>query len=224
MPTITINPANAAQIAVDAQKGFMPGAGPGFNELPAPDGDQIVPTIVQVSDLVRITAASGDGHTPDHDSFDLIPGQDVRPDGGPDGIWPVHCVAGTPGADLHPQVAQAVTGPDWVFWKGTIKDVDAYSATRGANDNGDDLIAKLRAERIDTVIVTGLVTNVCVLATVTDLLDAGFRVIVVLDGVRGIPGGGGLPTPQQAVEQMARAGAVIVNAASDIRTQQKVAA
>lgn len=203
--TITIDPNTTAGVAVDAQKGFMPGQGPGFNELAAPQGDEIAEPAAAVAKLTRIYAASADLHTPDHASF-VEQG----------GIWPVHCVKGTPGAALHPLVAKVVT-PGWLFGKGITRDTDAYSAFDGINDDGRKLEEMLREEGIDTIVVVGLVTNVCVIATVLDALKAGLRVIVVLEGVRGIPGGDGLPTPEQAVEQMRDAGAIIVEKVAGLR-------
>ncbi|MGC9221224.1 MAG: nicotinamidase, partial [Solirubrobacteraceae bacterium] len=83
-----------AVLAVDVQKGFMPGSGPGYGELPAPQGDQVAAPLAALAGHVAIFAATGDSHTPDHSSFVA--------QGGP---WPVHCVAGTPGAELHPLIA-----------------------------------------------------------------------------------------------------------------------
>lgn len=194
--TITdITTATTAVLAVDAQQGFMPGTAPGYGELPAPDGDLIAAPLAALAPLGRVFAASADQHPADHCSFQAA--------GGP---WPAHCVAGTPGADLHPLVAAQVTG-GWLFAKGTTVDTDSYSAFDAADPDGMLLGDRLRADGIDTVIVGGLVTNVCVLETVMDGLAEGFRVIVARDAVRGIPGGEDLLSPEQALGRMAAAGA-----------------
>ena len=46
-----------------------------------------------------------------------------------------------------------------------------------------DLVSRLSAERVDTLIVTGSETDVCVLSTVLGAVDRGYRVIVVRDAV-----------------------------------------
>lgn len=46
-----------------------------------------------------------------------------------------------------------------------------------------DLHSRLRAERIDTLVVTGAETDVCVLAAVLGAVDLGYRIIVVTDAV-----------------------------------------
>ena len=48
---------------------------------------------------------------------------------------------------------------------------------------GSDLDQKLRARGIDTVVVTGGETDVCVLATVLGAIDLGYRVIVATDAI-----------------------------------------
>jgi nicotinamidase-related amidase len=45
------------------------------------------------------------------------------------------------------------------------------------------LLAHLQARRANTLVVTGSETDVCVLATVLDAVDLGFRVVVVTDAV-----------------------------------------
>jgi nicotinamidase-related amidase len=45
------------------------------------------------------------------------------------------------------------------------------------------LTAFLREKSVDTLIITGSETDVCVLATVLDAVDIGFRVIVVEDAL-----------------------------------------
>jgi nicotinamidase-related amidase len=45
------------------------------------------------------------------------------------------------------------------------------------------LNAFLREKSVDTLIITGSETDVCVLATVLDAVDLGFRVIVVEDAL-----------------------------------------
>jgi nicotinamidase-related amidase len=60
----------------------------------------------------------------------------------------------------------------------TVIDKPAYSAFAESG-----LTAFLRDKSVDTLIVTGSETDVCVLATVLDAVDLGFRVIVVEDAL-----------------------------------------
>jgi nicotinamidase/pyrazinamidase len=187
---IALDREHDALLVVDAQRGFMPGSEAGYGELPAPDGDAIAPPLAAIALRLRLVAASGDMHTPDHSSF--------ASQGGP---WPVHCVAGTPGAELHPLIASVLT-PGWFFAKGTARDADAYSAFAVS-----DIAERLRLAGIRRLIIGGLVTNVCVLRTALDALAAGFGVVVLTDACRAIPGGGGVPTGEQALAQLQAAGA-----------------
>jgi nicotinamidase/pyrazinamidase len=184
-----------ALIAVDAQKGFMPGSDPGYGELPAPDGDAVAGPLAALAAHVKVVAASGDEHTPDHSSF-----------AEQGGLWPVHCVVGTPGADLHPLVAAVVT-PGWFFAKGTTRDSDSYSAFEHT-----DLGERLRAEGVRRVVIGGLVTNVCVRATALGALADGFDVIVVTDACRAITGEG-IPTGDETFAELDELGAVLVTSA-----------
>ncbi len=186
-----LDPNTDAVLAVDVQKGFMPGTEPGYGELPAPGGDAVAAPLARLAARVGVVAASGDSHTPDHSSFT---GQ-----GGP---WPVHCVAGTPGAELHPLIAAALT-PDWFFPKGTTRDTDSYSAFEGT-----DLAERLRAAGIERLLIGGLVTNVCVQATAADALQAGFDVVVVTDACRAIEAPG-LTSGDEALAALRDAGATL---------------
>lgn len=92
--------------------------------------------------------------------------------------WPPHCVAGTPGADLHPALADTPFGG--VFDKGEY--AAAYSGFEGADHSRDDvtLEAFLRAAGVDAVDVAGLATDHCVNATATDAARLGFDTTVLL--------------------------------------------
>jgi nicotinamidase/pyrazinamidase len=123
------------------------------------------------------------------------------------GIWPVHCVAETWGARLHPDLAP---GSHKVF-KG-VGGEDGYSgfsminpATGERSSTGlDDL---LRANGIERLVVVGLATDYCVKETALDAVRLGYDTTVVLDGVRPVelePGDG-----QRAIDEMADAGVAL---------------
>ena len=96
--------------------------------------------------------------------------------------WPPHCVAGTEGADFHPNLDTSAV--DAVFRKGT--DRAAYSGFEGATDDGTPLVDFLREREITDVDVVGLATDHCVRATALDAAGAGFATRVLLDLCAGV--------------------------------------
>ncbi|MGC3955954.1 MAG: isochorismatase family protein [Propionicimonas sp.] len=90
--------------------------------------------------------------------------------------WPVHCVAGTPGADFHPNL---VNRPfEAVFTKGEY--AAAYSGFEGAAD-GESLAEWLADHEVTAVDVVGIATDYCVRATALDAAAAGLTTRVLLD-------------------------------------------
>src|SRR5262249_20950942 len=106
-----------ALIVVDVQNDFCPGGA-----LPVAEGDQVVPVLHGWIEAARLgsacVVASRDWHPSGHVSF--------QERGGP---WPTHCVRGTPGAALHPQLS--LPPGTTVVSKGTDPDRDNYSAFEG---------------------------------------------------------------------------------------------
>lgn len=154
-------------IIVDVQNDFLPG-GP----LAVPEGDRVVPVlnryIARFSDRGLSIVATRDWHPPNHCSF--------RSQGGP---WPPHCVAGTAGAALARQLHLPKTAI--IISKATQAARDAYSGFAGT-----DLEAYLRGLGTKRLFVGGLATDYCVLNTVLDALQAGFRVMLLGDAVRAV--------------------------------------
>jgi nicotinamidase/pyrazinamidase len=96
--------------------------------------------------------------------------------------WPRHCVAGTTGADFHPDL---VTSPvEAVFLKGAH--AAAYSGFEGADEAGTPLADWLRARGVDEVDVAGIATDYCVHATAADAARAGFTTQVLLGLTAGV--------------------------------------
>ena len=177
-----------ALLVVDVQRDFLPGGA-----LGVPGGDEILaPLNSYLARAARAGAAihaSRDWHPPDHCSF--------RAQGG---IWPPHCVAGTPGAELAAALELPPTAH--IVDKGTLPDREAYSAF---SDTG--LAERLCAQGVRRLAVGGLATDYCVLNSVRDALAAGFGVVVLEDAIRAVdvePGDG-----ERAKDEMRRAGAVI---------------
>jgi nicotinamidase/pyrazinamidase len=96
--------------------------------------------------------------------------------------WPVHCVAGTPGAEYDPGLDAALV--DVHIRKGQGR--PAYSIFEGTDDDGADFVAVLDRHGVDEVDVAGIATDYCVRASALDALRAGRRVRVLTDLVAGV--------------------------------------
>jgi nicotinamidase/pyrazinamidase len=172
-------PPDTALILVDVQPDFMPG-GP----LACHQGDAIVPGIDALlrARRYRHVVATQDWHPRGHVSFAAnhagrLPFDEISLHGQPQTLWPVHCVAGTPGAALHPAIDW--TALDLIVRKGTDPAVDSYSAFRENHGPGGTrpptgLAGWLRERGVAKVHVCGLARDVCVLWTVQDALALGF--------------------------------------------------
>lgn len=125
------------------------------------------------------------------------------------GIWPVHCVADTWGAAFVPELL--VEGP--VVRKGTGGE-DGYSGfsmrdVESGSVRSTELGRILSAAGVHTVVLCGLATDYCVEQTGLDAERLGFKVVVLLDGVRAVerhPGDG-----TKALEVLRAAGAELID-------------
>ena len=177
-----------ALIIVDFQNDFTPGGA-----LAVRDGDAIAG---RVDELARsgdfdLVVATRDWHPPDHGSF--------AAQGGP---WPVHCVQGTEGAELHPGLDRALV--DVVVDKGQDPGTEGYSGFEGTR-----LDELLRERGIDDVTVVGLATDYCVKNTALDALRGGFAVTVDATAARPVdvqPGDG-----ERALDEIRAAGGRVLS-------------
>jgi nicotinamidase/pyrazinamidase len=165
-----------ALIIVDVQNDFCEGG-----SLPVSGGTAVARSI---SSLLT----SGD-HGYDQvvatKDYHIDPGSHFAADPDYARSWPAHCVAGTAGADFHPDLA---TGPiDAVFRKGAH--AAAYSGFEGVTDDGTPLADWLRAHDVDTVDVVGIATDFCVRATAADAAANGFSTRVLLGLTAGVAPG-----------------------------------
>jgi nicotinamidase/pyrazinamidase len=175
-----------ALVIVDVQNDFCPGGA-----LAVERGDEVVEALNGLMDKFPLVVTTQDWHPPDHVSF--------ADRGGP---WPPHCVAGTPGAELHPGLR--TDRIDIQILKADEPDKEAYS---GFHNTG--LAEQLRACGVTDIVIGGLATDYCVKATALDGLAAGFRVTVVEDACRAVnvqPSDG-----EQALREMRSAGVRIVH-------------
>ena len=114
------------------------------------------------------------------------------------GSWPPHCVAGTPGAQFHPQLDTRHV--ETVFSKGAH--AAAYSAFEGTDGAGTALADWLRERDVDALDVVGIATDYCVRATALDAARAGFATRVPL----GLTAGVDPLTTQEALHALRAAG------------------
>ncbi|AWS41144.1 isochorismatase family protein [Streptosporangium sp. 'caverna'] len=115
--------------------------------------------------------------------------------------WPIHCVAGTSGADFHPALDTARV--EEVFSKGAH--AAAYSGFEGASSDGSSLADWLSERQVDTVDVVGIATDHCVRATALDAARNGLAVQVLLDLTAGVAA----PTTKAALSELDSAGVLL---------------
>lgn len=186
--------ASTALVVVDVQNDFADPSG----SLYVRGGENVVS---RINDEIQLALSDG--------AF-VVYTQDWHPASTPHfakdgGVWPVHCVAETWGAELHNDLL--VAGPS--VRKGSNGE-DGYSGfTMRDPVSGDDrpteLAALLSDRDVTRVVVGGLATDYCVLGTVLDARRLGFETLVLTEAVAAVeltPGDG-----QAALGQMAEAGA-----------------
>jgi len=174
-----------ALIVVDMQNDFTSGGA-----LAVDEGDAVVGPVNQLAAEVPFVVATRDWHPPDHASFEVN-----------GGIWPVHCVQGSRGAELHPEVDAGRI--DVVVDTGYTPELEGYSGFEGT-----ELEQLLRDHDVDKVHVVGLALDYCVKETALDAVRLGFETTVLREAVRAVnvhPGDG-----EAAMEEMQEAGVAVV--------------
>jgi nicotinamidase/pyrazinamidase len=96
--------------------------------------------------------------------------------------WPPHCVAGTHGADFHPDLDASPI--EAVFLKG--EHAAAYSGFEGRDAAGLPLADWLHARGVTAIDIAGIATDYCVRATAEDAVTAGLRTRVLVDLTAGV--------------------------------------
>lgn len=126
-----------------------------------------------------VVFASRDWHDADNDN-----GGHFATDAAPDFVvtWPVHCVAGTAGAQYHPALDTSLV--DFHVRKGQGK--PAYSIFEGTLDDRSTLVAKLDQLGVTDLDVVGIATDYCVRASALDGIAAQRSVRVLTDLVAGV--------------------------------------
>lgn len=186
---LDIDRARAALVLVDIQHDFLPGGA-----LAVADGDRILAPVRRLlaRDAFALCVATQDWHPPGHVSFasrhaGRRPFEVVELHGREQTLWPDHCVHGTRGAELHPDVP--LTHVSAVIRKGADPLVDSYSGFRNNWDpNGQrphtGLAGYLRERGVEQVVLCGLARDYCVKWSAEDAAEAGFDTTFLWDLTR----------------------------------------
>ncbi|MEN3013623.1 MAG: bifunctional nicotinamidase/pyrazinamidase [Endomicrobiia bacterium] len=194
-------------LIVDVQNDFCP-----QGALPVPDGDRVVPVINKIINKFFKVVATQDWHPEDHISFAKTHnkniGEVIEINGVSQVLWPVHCVRGSVGAQLHKDLNEKEI--DLIIRKGTNPQIDSYSAFL-ENDKKTEtgLHWWLKGLGIKEVYICGLALDYCVYFSACDAVNFGFDTYVILDATKGvdIPEG----NLQRALKHMESIGVKIIN-------------
>jgi len=174
-----------ALVVVDVQNDFCPGGA-----LAVPDGDGVIAVIHRIAPGFKHILLTQDWHPPGHCSFaSSYPGKKpfevVMLAGGEQRLWPDHCVQGTWGAELHPDLR--LDRAELILRKGFRKEVDSYSAFfENDHSTPTGLAGYCKERRLERMFFAGLAYDFCVGFSAVDARRAGFEAVVVRDGCRAI--------------------------------------
>jgi nicotinamidase-related amidase len=174
--------------------------------LAVPNGRAIIPTVNHLLALpFALKICTKDWHPANHISFaSNHPGSPppftsfatVRNPANADErydtrLWPVHCVQGTPGAEIVPEVDMGRV--DRVVEKGLDARVEMYSAfydpLKNPRCSDSGLAGVLKGEGVTDVYVVGLAADYCVRFTAVDAAAEGFGTYIVKEGTRAVDEG-----------------------------------
>ena len=144
-----------ALLVIDMQLDFLPGG-----TLAVKDGDAILPGINALAARFDHVILTQDWHPRGHISFASTHGRQpftdtVRAAYGTQTLWPDHCIQGTPGAQLHPDLD--IPHAELILRKGFRRDIDSYSAfTENDSVTPTGLAGYLRERGLTRLFFTGL--------------------------------------------------------------------
>ncbi len=192
-----------ALLVVDVQNDFADPSG----SLYVTGGEEIIHGI-----NAQIAAARGSGAT-------VVLTQDWHPPTTPHfvdegGMWPVHCVRDSWGAELHPDLVREA---DLIMRKGTGGE-DGYSAFTVVDPETDKRhptgVSGYLAERgVTSVVVVGLALDVCIAATAVDATRSGLDATVIVELTRAVERQEG--DSKRKLAEMRAAGVKIVGTATE---------
>ncbi len=184
---------DSALIIVDVQNDFCAGG-----SLAVADGDAVVPILNDYAhsfaDAGRPVIATRDWHPERTTHFSEF-----------GGLWPRHCVMGTTGSELHPELV--LPEGALLVSKGMGEDEDGYSGFDAVHRDGRSLAQVLFEAGARRLYVGGLATDYCVMNTVLNARSHGLDVLVIRNAIRGVdlrPG-----DSDRAIDAMREAGAIV---------------
>lgn len=156
-------------IVVDCQYDFIDGT------LACENAENAIKNIIEYinNNEVRVHY-SKDWHTLDNKSFSVN-----------GGIWPIHCVQGQKGSEIHYDFTKQINDLSKrptdknTYYKGIEDEVEEYSAYNAKNKSGVLLRENLEKE----VIVAGIASEYCVRETIVALLKDGYKLTILIDGL-----------------------------------------
>ena len=203
---------SSALLIVDVQNDFCP-----TGTLAVKDGSKVIDPLNKLAALFfekgGKVIATQDWHTENHASFAVShkgkkPGDVIKLHSAEQVLWPVHCVQGTKGANIHKNLD--LTNVSLIIRKGSRTELDSYSAFfENDKKTQTGLDGYLKCLGIKTIFIGGLATDYCVLYSAMDAVRCGYKTFVIKDAVRGV----GIPegSVEKAYAQMEKAGIKITD-------------
>jgi nicotinamidase/pyrazinamidase len=187
-----------ALFVIDVQNDFCEGGA-----LACQGGAQVASSITNYlkgnKSQYDIVIASRDWHTPNSANGGHFPAAGSDPDFV--NTWPLHCIAGTTGAEYHPNLDLSLI--DSHIKKG--QDQPGYSIFEGVTDSGEkieDLLTRLRITEVDVV---GIATDYCVRASSLDAKKFGLDVRVITSLTAGVSAA----STEAAIDELVDAGVAV---------------
>jgi len=170
-----------ALAVIDVQNDFCPGGA-----LAVPDGDAVIPVILRIAPRFEHIVLTQDWHPPGHCSFaSSYAGKKALDLVGEQRLWPDHCVQGSRGAEIHPELQ--LDRAELILRKGFRKEIDSYSAFF-ENDHATPtgLAGYCRERGLERIFLAGLAYDYCVGFSALDARRCGFEAVVIRDACRAI--------------------------------------
>jgi nicotinamidase/pyrazinamidase len=203
-----------ALLVIDMQLDFLPGGA-----LAVAGGDAILPGINALAAHFDHVILTQDWHPRNHISFasthGLHPFTDtVEASYGTQVLWPDHCIQGTHGADLHPNLS--IPHAELILRKGFRQNIDSYSAfTENDQQTPTGLAGYLRERGLTRLFFTGVAYDFCVGFSALAAARLGFKSIVIEDLTRAV----NLPTTVDTTNAAFASASVQRISSSELKTE-----
>lgn len=197
-------------IIIDVQNDFCPGGA-----LAVADGDAVIDVIHRVAPRFAHIVLTQDWHSPNHASFAAAhpgrrPFEQIELSYGTQTLWPVHCVQGSKGAEIHP--ALHLPQAELILRKGFRPQIDSYSAFFENDRVTPTGLSGYLAERnLSRVFLAGLAYDFCVGYSALDARRLGLPVLILRDACRAIDLDGSVAKIEA---EFAKAGVAVIESAA----------